>query len=118
MNSPYDQQQQHPRQPTTSFVLFRTHQAGLVARNRCCDFNKAGFSTNALKRPFVGKVRKRTKPVVGCLGCCCRWSCSEVHCLLLMALNISTLLVMAEINTGLFTLRNVTFFCFYFYTYF
>ena len=54
----HDQQQQHLRLPTTGFVLFRTHQAGLVARNRCCDLNKAGLIANALKRPFVGKVRK------------------------------------------------------------
>ena len=40
------------------FRPFRTHQAGLVARNRCCDLNQAGLSANALKQPFVDKVRK------------------------------------------------------------
>ena len=37
---------------------FRTHQAGVVAKNRCCDLNQAVLSADALKRPFVGKVRK------------------------------------------------------------
>ena len=32
MNFPHDHQQQYPRQPTTSFVLIRTHQVGIVAR--------------------------------------------------------------------------------------
>ena len=41
LTSPKDQQQQHPRKPTTGFVLIRTHQAGIVARNRCCDRNQA-----------------------------------------------------------------------------
>ena len=31
--------------PTTDFVLIRTHKAGIVARNRCCDLNQAGLST-------------------------------------------------------------------------
>ena len=30
---------------TTCFVLTRTHQAGIVARNRCCDLKQAGLST-------------------------------------------------------------------------
>ena len=42
---------------TTGFVPFRTHQAVIVVRNRCCDLNQAGLSAYALKRPFVGKVR-------------------------------------------------------------
>ena len=31
MNFTIDYQQQYPRQPTTGFVLIRTHQAGIVA---------------------------------------------------------------------------------------
>ena len=58
MNFTLDYQQQHPRQPTTGFVLIRTHQAGIVASNLCCDLNQAGLSAYALKRPLVGKVRK------------------------------------------------------------
>ena len=42
----------------------------------------------------------RTKPVVGCLGYCFGWSCGKVNCLLLMAKNISTLLMMAVMDTG------------------
>ena len=81
------------------FRPFQTRQAGIVARNRCRDLNHAGLRAYALKRPSLGKVRKieklvavsrgytclmslkRTKPVVGCLGCCCCWSCGKVHCL-------------------------------------
>ena len=37
------QQQQHLRQPTTNFVHFRTHQAGIVARNCCYIFNQANL---------------------------------------------------------------------------
>ena len=44
---PQDQQQQYPRQHTTGFVLIRTHQAGIVARNRCLDLKKAGLSAYA-----------------------------------------------------------------------
>ena len=44
--------------PTTGFVLFRTYQEGLVARNRCCVLNQAGLSTYTMKRTFVGKVQK------------------------------------------------------------
>ena len=58
MNFTHDQQQQHPRQPTKSFVLIRTHHVGIVARNRYWDFNKAELSAYAPKRPFLGIVRK------------------------------------------------------------
>ena len=34
-NLPHNHQQQYPRRPTTGFVLTRTHQAGIVAKN-CC----------------------------------------------------------------------------------
>ena len=55
---PLDHQQQCQRQPTTGFVLIRTHQAGIVARHRYWDQNQAVLSAYALKLPFVGKVRK------------------------------------------------------------
>ena len=35
INFTTDHQQQCPRQPTTGFVLIRTHQAGIVAKHRC-----------------------------------------------------------------------------------
>ena len=54
-----DHQQQYPRQPTTSFVFIKTHQAGMLM------------------------------------------ICGKVHCLLLMAKSISTLLMMAVMNTNL-----------------
>ena len=78
-------QQQHPRHPTTDFVLIRTHQAGIVARNRCCDLNQAGLRTKYWSDRLWVKLKKyvrwvliRTKPVVGCLRCCCCWSCGKV----------------------------------------
>ena len=44
------------------FVLIRTHQAGIVARNHCCDRNQAGLSAYAVKLPFVVKSKKLTQP--------------------------------------------------------
>ena len=58
---PHGQQQRHPRQPTTGFVLIRTHQAGIVARNRCCGRNQAGLNSYAVKIPYVVKSDKNSK---------------------------------------------------------
>ena len=43
---PHDQQQLHPRQPTTGFVLIKTRQAGIIASN-CC------FKPKGLKCMFT-----------------------------------------------------------------
>ena len=40
MNFPHDHQQQCPRQPTTGFVLIRTHQVDIVARHCCLGLTK------------------------------------------------------------------------------
>ena len=56
MNFITDHQKQ--TQPTTGFVLIRTYQAGIVARNRCCDRNQAGLTAYEVKLPFVVKSEK------------------------------------------------------------
>ena len=47
--------------PTTGFIQFRTHQAGIVARNRCCDLDQAGLSTKYRSDRLWVKLKKLTQ---------------------------------------------------------
>ena len=44
--------------PTTGFVLIRTHQAEIVARNRYCDLKQAGLSTKYWSYRLWVKLKK------------------------------------------------------------
>ena len=58
MNFPHDHQQPCPRQPTTGFVLIRTHQVGIVARHGCLGLTKRCLRALHVSERLWVKVRK------------------------------------------------------------